>query len=90
MLPVIWTIFALSAVGGFIMVAAYWLDIQDRRDLTFRRRVAWSAGTFLFPLTIPLYAFSPGAAWPAFLRVAAFLPLFALALFFAFLFGLFT
>jgi hypothetical protein len=90
MLPVIWTIFALSAVGGFIMVAAYWLDIQDRGDLSFRRRVAWSAGTFLFPLTIPIYAFSTGAAWPTFLRVAAFLPAFALALFFAFLFGLFT
>ncbi|HEY7525685.1 MAG TPA: hypothetical protein VIA82_02500 [Candidatus Limnocylindria bacterium] len=90
MLPVIWTVFALSAVGGFIMVAAYWLDIQDRRDLSFRRRVAWSAGTFLFPLTIPLYAFSAGAAWPRFLRVAAFLPAFALALFFAFLFGVFS
>ncbi|HET7582835.1 MAG TPA: hypothetical protein VFL75_08805 [Candidatus Limnocylindria bacterium] len=87
MLPVIWTIFALSAVGGFIMVAAYWLDIQDRPDLSFRRRVAWSAGTFLFPLTIPLYAFSAGAGWPRFLQVAAFLPAFALTLFFAFLFG---
>lgn len=90
MLPVIWTIFALSAVGGFIMVAAYWLDIQERPDLTFRRRVAWSAGTFLFPLTIPLYAFNPGAAWPTFLRVAAFLPAFALLLFFGFLFGVFA
>jgi hypothetical protein len=90
MLPVIWTIFALSAVGGFIMVAAYWLDIQDRRDLTFRRRVAWSAGTFLFPLTIPIYAFSAGAQWPRFLRVAAFLPAVAVALFFAFLFGVFS
>jgi hypothetical protein len=89
-LPVIWAIFALSAVGGFIMVAAYWLDIQDRADLSFGRRVAWSAGTFLFPLTIPLYAFSAGAAWPTFLRVTAFLPAFALALFFAFLFGLFS
>ena len=52
--------------------------------------MAWSAGTFLFPLTIPLYAFSAGAAWPRFLRVAAFLPAFALALFFAFLFGVFS
>jgi hypothetical protein len=90
MLPVIWTIFALSAVGGFIMVAAYWLDIQERHDLSFRRRVAWSAGTFLFPLTIPIYAFSAGAAWPTFLRVTAFLPAFALTLFFGFLFGLFS
>jgi hypothetical protein len=89
MLPVIWTIFALSAVGGFIMVAAYWLDIQDRPDLTFGRRVAWSAGTFLFPVTIPIYAFSAGARWPTFLRVTAFLPAFALALFFGFLFRVF-
>jgi len=88
-LPVIWTIFALAAVGGFIMVAAYWLDIQDRRDLTFRRRVAWSAGTFLFPLMIPIYAFSTGAEWPTFLRVTAFLPAFALLLFFGFLFRVF-
>ncbi|HET7141955.1 MAG TPA: hypothetical protein VFJ03_05680 [Candidatus Limnocylindria bacterium] len=89
-LPVIWTIFALAAVGGFIMLAAYWLDIQERADFSFRRRVAWSAGTFLFPLTIPIYAFSAGAAWPTFLRVAAFLPAFALTLFFGFLFGLFS
>ena len=89
MLPVVWSVFAVCAVGGFLMLAAYWLDVQDRPDLTFRRRVAWSAGTFLFPLTIPLYAFSTGAQWPTFLRVTAFLPAFALALFFAFLFGVF-
>ena len=51
MLPVIWSVFAVCAVGGFLMLAAYWLDVQDRPDLTFRRRVVWSAGTFLFPLT---------------------------------------
>ena len=90
MLPVVWSVFAVCAVGGFLMLAAYWLDVQDRPDLTFRRRVAWSAGTFLFPVTIPLYAFAGGADWPAFLRAAAFLPAFALALFFAFLFGVFA
>jgi hypothetical protein len=90
MLPVIWTAFALSAVGGFLMVAAYWLDVQDRSDLSLRRRIAWSAGTFLFPLTIPLYAFRGGAEWPTFLRVAAFLPAVALALFVGFAFRLFT
>lgn len=90
MLPVIWTLFAVCAVGGFLMLAAYWLDVQDRRDLTFRGRVAWSAGTFLFPVTIPVYAFAGGADWPAFLRVAAFLPAIALVLFFGFAFGLFT
>ena len=90
MLPVIWSVFALCAVGGFLMLAAYWLDVQDRTDLTFRGRVAWSAGTFLFPVTIPVYAFTGGADWPAFLRVAAFLPAVALALFFLFLFGVIT
>jgi hypothetical protein len=89
-LPVIWTVFAICAVGGFLMLAAYWLDVQDRPDLTFRGRVAWSAGTFLFPVTIPVYAFAGGAEWPAFLRVAAFLPAIALTLFFCFAFGLFT
>jgi hypothetical protein len=90
MLPLIWGIFAICAVGGFLMLAAYWLDVQDRQDLTFRRRVAWSAGTFLFPLTIPIYAFSTGAGWPTFLRAAAFLPAAALALFLGFATGLFT
>ena len=90
MLPLIWTVFALCTVGGFLMVAAYWLDIQDRPDLSLRRRIAWSAGTFLFPLSIPLYAFRSGAGWPAFLRAAAFLPAVALTLFFLFAFGVFT
>jgi hypothetical protein len=90
MLPVVWSVFAVCAVGGFLMLAAYWLDVQDRPDLTFRRRVAWSAGTFLFPVTIPVYAFAGGADWPAFLRIAAFLPAIALALFLGFLLGLFT
>jgi len=90
MLPLIWTVFALCTVGNFLMIAAYWLDVQDRSDLTLRRRIAWSAGTFLFPITIPLYAYRGGAGWPAFLRIAAFLPAVALVLFFAFAFGLFT
>ena len=60
----IWSVFAVCAVGGFLMLAAYWLDIQDRPDLTFRRRVAWSAGTFLFPVTIPVYAFAAGPIGP--------------------------
>jgi hypothetical protein len=90
MLPLIWGIFAICAVGGFLMLAAYWLDVQDRPDLTLRRRIAWSAGTFLFPLTIPIYAFSAGARWPTFLRAAAFLPVTALVLFLGFALGLFT
>lgn len=90
MLPVIWTVFALCAVAGFVMIAAYWLDVQDRPDLTFRERVAWSFGTFLFPVTIPAYAFLGNAGWPAFLRAASLLPAIALALFFGFLFGVFA
>ncbi len=90
MLPLIWTLFAVSAVGGFIMIAAYWLDVQDRPDLTFGRRVAWSFGTFLFPATIPAYAFLGNPGWPAFLRAASLLPAIAVALFLGFLFGTFT
>ena len=89
MLPVIWTIFAVCAVGGFITLAAYWLDVQDRPDLSFRRRVGWSLGLVLFPVTIPAYAFFGGPGWPRALRIAAFLPAAAVALFFGFLFGLF-
>jgi hypothetical protein len=80
-LPVIWAIFALCTVGGFITIAAYWLDVQDRPDLTFRRRVAWSLGLFLFPVTIPAYALFGGPGWPRVLRIAAFLPALALVLF---------
>lgn len=90
MLPVIWGIFAICAVGGFLALAAYWLDVQDRPDLTFRTRVAWSAGIVLFPLTIPAYAFLGGPGWPPFLRAASLLPAVALALFFGFVFGLFS
>lgn len=90
MLPVIWTLFAVSAVGGFLMIAAYWLDVQDRPDLTFRSRVAWSFGTLLFPLTIPAYAFLGNPGWPPFLRATSLLPPIALALFLGFLFGVFA
>ena len=90
LLPVVWTLFAVFAVGGFLMIAAYWLDVQDRPDLTVRSRIAWSAGVLLFPITIPAYAFAGGAEWPAFLRGASFVPAVALLLFAGFAFGLFT
>lgn len=89
MLPFIWSLFVVSAVGAFIVIAAYWLDVQDRPDLSFRGRVAWSAGTLVFPVSIPAYAFLGGPAWPVALRVAAFLPAVALALFGGFLVGAF-
>lgn len=89
MLPLIWTIFAITTVGGFITMAAYWLDVQDRPDLTFRARVAWSLGLFLFPVMVPVYAFLGGPGWPRALRIAAFLPAVALVLFFGFLTGRF-
>ena len=89
MLPIIWALFAACTVGAFITVAAFWLDVQDRPDFSFRQRVAWSAGIFLFPLVIPIYALAGGPGWPRALRIAAFLPLVALALFFGFLIGIF-
>lgn len=88
LLPLAWTVFVVLAVVSFGMIAAYWLDIQDRSDLTPRRRIAYSAATLLFPLTIPVYAVAGGAGWPRLLRVTAFVPIVALALFFAFVFGL--
>ena len=90
MLPVIWTILALTVVGGFITIAAYWLDVQDRPDLTLRARLAWSIGTLLFPITIPAYAFIGGPGWPRALRMAAFLPALALALLAGFVSGIFS
>jgi len=90
MLPVIWTLFAVLAVGGFLMIAAYWLDVQDRPDLTMRARIGWSAGVFLFPLTIPAYAFAGGPGWPLVLRIGSFVPALALVLFIGFVVGAFS
>lgn len=90
MLPLIWAIFAVSAVGGFLTIAAFWLDVQDRPDLSFRTRLAWSAGVLLFPLTIPAYAFLGGPRWPPFLQVVSLLPALAVALFLGFVFGVFA
>jgi hypothetical protein len=90
MLPVIWTLFAVLAVGGFLMIAAYWLDVQERPDLGVGARIGWSAAVFLFPISIPLYAFAGGPGWPLFLRVASVVPAVAVALFLGFVFGAFT
>ena len=79
----------MCAVGGFITIAAYWLDVQDRQDISFRSRVAWSVGTLVFPFSIPAYALFGGPGWPRTLRVAAFLPALALALFVSLLLGAF-
>ena len=90
MLPVIWAAFAVCAVGGFLVIAAYWLDVQDRPDLRFRARVGWSLAVLAFPQALPAYAFHGGPQWPAFLRAAAFLPAVALLLLGGFAFGYFT
>ena len=90
MLPLIWTVFAVLAVGGFLMIAAYWLDVQDRPDLSTRARIGWSAAVLLFPLAIPAYAFRGGPGWPAFLRIASLVPALAVALFAGFVLGLFS
>jgi uncharacterized membrane protein YagU involved in acid resistance len=90
MLPVIWTLFAVLAVGGFIMIAAYWLDVQERPDLGTGARIGWSAAVLVFPLSIPAYAFVGGPGWPTFLRLASLVPAAALILFFGFVFGAFS
>ena len=87
MLPLIWAAMVLTAVAGFIVIAAYWLDVQDRTDLGRRARMAWSAAVFVFPVSIPAYAFFGGPGWPPLLRVASFVPAVALLLFGAFVFG---
>ena len=90
MLPVIWTLFAELAVGAFLMIAAYWLDVQERPDLSTRARIGWSAAVLAFPVAIPAYAFAGGPGWPAFLRAASVVPAFALALFLGFVCGIFN
>ncbi len=90
MLPVVWTLFAVLAVGGFLVIAAYWLDVQERPDLSGRARIGWSLALLLFPLSIPAYAFAGGPGWPPFLRAASLVPALALALFFGFVFGVFS
>ena len=90
MLPLVWTAFALLAVAGFVMIGAYWLDVQDRPDLTFRARLGWSAAILAFPVSIPAYAFLGGPGWPPFLRAASVVPAIALALFAGFVLGAFS
>jgi hypothetical protein len=90
MLPVAWATFAVCAVGGFLVLAAYWLDVQDRPDFSFRARLAWSLAIIAFPLSVPAYAFAGGAGWPPFLRAASFVPAVAVALLAAFWRGSFT
>lgn len=90
MLPVVWTAFAVLTVGGFLMIAAYWLDVQDRPDLSTRARIGWAAGVLLFPLTIPLYAFAGGPGWPVVLRIGSLVPALAMALFAGFVLGAFS
>jgi len=90
MLPVVWTLFVVLAVGGFLMIGAYWLDVQDRPDLSPRSRIGWSAAALVFPVSVPAYAFLGGPGWPLSLRMASFIPAIALGLFFGFLFGAFS
>lgn len=90
MLPVVWTAFVVLAVGGFLMIAAYWLDVQERPDLSTRARIGWSAGVLLFPLAIPLYAFAGGPEWPLALRIGSAVPALAVLLFAGFVAGAFS
>ena len=86
----IWTLFAVLTVGAFLMIAAYWLDVQERPDLSVGARIGWSAAVLAFPISIPIYAFSGGPGWPTFLRAASIVPALALALFLGFVLGLFN
>ena len=90
MLPFVWTLFVVLAVAGFLVIGAYWLDVQDRPDLSSRARMGWSAAVLVFPISIPAYAFLGGPGWPLALRLASFVPAVALGLFFGFLFGAFS
>jgi uncharacterized membrane-anchored protein len=87
MLPFVWALMVLAVVAGFVMIVAYWLDIQDRTDLSSRARIGWSAAIIVFPISIPLYAFLGGGEWPPLLRVASFIPAVALLLFLGFVLG---
>jgi hypothetical protein len=86
-LPFVWALMVLAVVAGFVMIVAYWLDVQDRSDLSPNARIGWSAGIVVFPVSIPLYALVGGAQWPPLLKVAAFIPAIALTLFLLFVTG---
>ena len=90
MLPVLWPVFAALAVGGFLMIAAYWLDVQDRHDLSVGAKIGWSAAVFVFPISIPAYAFAGGPGWPLALRIGSIVPALAVALFLGFALGVIT
>jgi hypothetical protein len=87
-LPFVWALMVLAVVAGFVMIVAYWLDIQDRQDLTPNARIGWSAGILVFPISIPVYALFGGPRWPLLLKVAAFIPAIALTLFLLFVLGI--
>lgn len=87
MLPFVWALMVFAVVGGFVMIVAYWLDIQDRSDLSAGAKMRWSVGILIFPVTVPLYAFVGGGHWPTLLKVASFIPAAALTLFLLFLCG---
>ena len=87
MLPFVWAFMVLAVVAGFVMIVAYWLDVQDRPDLGRGAKMGWSAAVVIFPISIPLYAFRGGGGWPPMLRVASLIPGVALLLFLGFVFG---
>jgi uncharacterized membrane protein YagU involved in acid resistance len=87
MVPFIWAFMVLAVVAGFVMIVAYWLDVQDRADLGRGAKMGWSAGVLIFPISIPLYAFRGGGGWPLLLRVASLIPAVALLAFLGFFLG---
>ena len=90
MLPVIWTLFAVLAVGGFLMIAAYWLDVQERPDLSDAITHGLEPRRLRLPRDDPglrAVGWRPLADVP---EVASVVPALAVAMFFGFAFGAFT
>ena len=86
MLPFVWALMVLAVVGGFVMIVAYWLDVQDRP--TSRRGRKWAGRPGFSPSRSRSRSMRFVAPrWPPLLRVASFIPAVALFLFLLFVFG---
>ena len=86
MLPFVWALMVLAVVGGFVMIVAYWLDVQDRP--TSRRGRKWAGR----PASSPSRSRSRSTRFVAAQlatapQVASFIPAVALFLFLLFVFG---
>ena len=87
MLPFVWALMVLAVVGGFVMIVAYWLDVQDRP--TSRRGRKWAGRPASSPSRSRSrsmrFVAAPLATAPQ--GRVAFIPAVALFLFLLFVFG---